>query len=97
MSITGPINRHFKMMLALTLALAVAAVLVATQIGVHSVAAGTDGQAPTNHQGRQTDVPPVLPPSRSSGQVWDGGAFSLNPPAEGRYSNAEMNAYAARR
>jgi hypothetical protein len=88
------INRHLKMLLALVLA--AAAVLIATQIGGHSVAADAGSQPASiaNHQGNATPVPPILPPARSSDQPSQGVAFSVTPPAHGRYSNAEMNAYA---
>jgi hypothetical protein len=85
------INRHIKKLAALVLT--AAAVVFATQIGDHSVAAdaGVQPASVASNQGSPNAVPPILPPARASDQS---GAFSLHPPAHGRYSNAEMNAYA---
>ncbi len=87
------INRHLKKLFALVLT--AAAVLVATQIGSHSVAAGAGRLASlASNQGNAHATPPILAPARGS-RAQDGGAFSYPPPSHGRYSKAEMSAYAS--
>ena len=93
-----PINRSVKKLIAL--ALAAGAVAVAAQISAQPVAAGASDQPAgiVNNQGNPNAVPPILAPAGSSSlaglEGWELGQFSLDPPASGSYSNAEMNAYA---
>ena len=94
MSIHRPVKKVFALVLA------AGALGAATQIGAMPVAAAAGGQ-PTgiaNNQGNPNAVPPILAPVRSSElaglEAGELGQFSLDPPQSGRYSNAEMNAYA---
>lgn len=82
------------------LALAAGALGAATQIGATPVAVGAGGQPAgiAHNQGNPNAVPPILAPVRSSELAGLEAAelrqFSSDPPSSGRYSNAEMNAYA---
>jgi hypothetical protein len=94
-----PINRSVKKLTALLLV--AAAVAGAAEIGAQPGAAGASGQpaGTTNNQGNPNAVPPILAPVPSSNLVAlearELGQFSLDPPASGRWSNAETNAYAS--
>jgi hypothetical protein len=87
------------------LGLAGAAVAAAAVAGAHAVGAQPGARAvtvATADQGSSRAVPPILPPLRASelaelrqaeAQEWQ--ALSYRLPAGARYSNAEMNVFAA--
>lgn len=100
-----PVNRRIKQMMALVLG--GAAVVVAAQIGT-AVGAQAGTQAPgarvgaAGNQGNPSAVPPILAPLRPSelaqmrraeAQQWH--ALSYRLPTGARYSNTEMNVFAA--
>ena len=94
------VNLRIKKVVAVALA---AGVGLAVQISAQPVAARAKGQPAsiTNSRGDPNAVPPILP-SVSSSQLaaldaWESVEFSDDPPASGRYSLAEMNAYATER
>jgi hypothetical protein len=96
------INRRVKLM---ALGLAGAAVAVAAVAGAQAVGAQPAAGAVTvaaGSQGNSRAVPPILPSLRASelagvrwaeAQQWQ--ALSYRLPAGARYSNAEMNVFAA--
>jgi hypothetical protein len=104
-------NRRIKKMMALVLggaAVAVAAqagTAVAAQAGTQALGARADTgpvSAGAGHRGIPDAVPPLLPPlrppeltemRRAEAQQWQ--AISYRLPAGARYSNAEMNVFAA--
>jgi hypothetical protein len=91
-----PVNRQIKKLFALVLI--AAAVVIASQVGGRSVAAGASGHSAglVSNGGNPNAVPPILAPAGTLelAAVEAGGAFSVDPPASGHYSGAEMNAYA---
>ena len=96
------INRRVKLM---ALGLGGVAVAVAVVAGGQAVRAQPGARAVTvtaGSQGNSRAVPPILPPLRASelaglrraeAQQWQ--ALSYRLPAGARYSNAEMNVFAA--
>jgi len=97
------VNRRTTKVFA-SLLLVVAVALVAVAIGVHAVAAGV-GARPVGSiaasQGNPNAVPPILRPATASElarirlvEAQEAAAFAYHPPANARYSLAEMNAYA---
>ena len=96
------INRRAKLM---ALGLGGVAVAVAAVAGAQAVGAQPGARAVTvtaGSQGNPGAVPPMLPPLRASelaglrraeAQQWQ--ALSYRLPAGARYSNAEMNVFAA--
>jgi hypothetical protein len=99
-----PVNRWITKFVALPLAAAALAAAIAT--GAQPVGAQTGtGQicSTTTERGYPNAVPPILPPPRCSAlmaikreEAFEGQEFWNDPPASARYSNAEMNAYAAK-
>jgi hypothetical protein len=96
------VNRRSKLM---ALGLAGAAMAVAAVTGAQAVGAQPGARAVTvaaGDQGKSRAVPPMLPPLRPSelaevrwGEAQQWQALSYRLPAGARYSNAEMNVFAA--
>ena len=98
-----PINLRVKVSIALVLG--GAAVVVAAQSGTQALGAQPGARpvsAVAENQGNPNAVPPILPPLRPSelaevrraeAQQWQ--ALSYRLPAGARYSNAEMDVFAA--
>jgi hypothetical protein len=89
----------------IALVLAAAAVAAATQISPQAVSARPGARAvsaTTDNQGNPNAVPPILRPARPSelaiirrAEAQKREAFYYEPPADARYSAAEMNAFAS--
>jgi hypothetical protein len=99
MSVDRPIKRLFALVLV------AAAVVVATEVGGHSVAAGASGRPAGSiavDRGNPNAVPPILRPARASelaaihrAEAQRQAALSYRAPAGARYSSADTGAYAA--
>ena len=99
MSVDRPIKRLFALVLV------AAAVVVATEVGGHSVASGASGRPAGSiavDQGNPNAVPPILRPARASelaaihrAEAQWAAALSYSLPAGARYSSADIDAYAA--
>jgi hypothetical protein len=96
------VNRRIAKFAAL--ALAAGATAAAVEIGVQPVSAQTGSGrlcTTTNGRGYPDAVPPILAPPPCSAlpairrqEAFEGQEFWYHPPANARYSMAEMNAYA---
>jgi hypothetical protein len=96
------INRPVKK--AFALVVTAGAVAGAATVGVHPIASGATRQAASvaNVQGNPNAVPPILraatPPELAAirlQEAREARAFSYHLPLTARYSNAEMDTYAA--
>jgi hypothetical protein len=106
-----PVNRHVKKMMTLALGCAAvtvavqAGIAVAAQAGTPALSAQPGARAviaAADNGGNPNAMPPILPPlspselagmRRAEAQQWQALAYRL--PAGARYSNAEMNVFAA--
>jgi hypothetical protein len=98
MRINRPIKRAFAMLVA------VGVVAAAATVGVHPIASGATRQAASfaTGQGNPNAVPPILRAATASElaairvqESQEARAFSYHLPLRARYSNAEMDTYAA--
>ena len=98
-----PVHRSVKRLTALMLASG--AIVVVAEAGTQAVGARPGARAvnaTTTSQGTPSSVPPILRPARPSeraairlSEARKGQALDYDPPASGRYSTAELNAFAA--
>jgi hypothetical protein len=93
-----PVNRSVKRLTAIVLA--AGAIVAVAGAGAESVGA-RPANATTNSQGNPRAVPPILRAARPSeraairsSEARKGRAVDYVPPASGRYSNVELNAFA---
>jgi hypothetical protein len=98
MTVNGPIRKAFALVVA------AAAVTAAITVGVQPIASGAPRQAAsaTSGRGNPNAAPPVLPAATRSEltairlqEAREARAFSYRLPLTARYSDAEMDTYAA--